>query len=70
MNAGDPPPAPTHVTLALRPGAEGGTSLSVVHRGFAADDATAVAWHERAWAGVLANLRTALADEPVQLRRS
>lgn len=66
MNEGDPPPPPTHVTIALRPAADG-TELDLVHAGFGTGEGwpAAVAWHERAWQACLDNLEALLAGRPL-----
>jgi uncharacterized protein YndB with AHSA1/START domain len=66
MNEGDPPPPPTHVTIALRP-AGGGTELDLVHSGFGTGGGwpAAVAWHERAWTTCLDNLEALLGGWPL-----
>jgi uncharacterized protein YndB with AHSA1/START domain len=66
MNDGDPPPPPTHVTIALR-SVGYGTELDLVHSGFGTGGGwpAAVAWHERAWTACLDNLEALLDGRPL-----
>jgi uncharacterized protein YndB with AHSA1/START domain len=52
------PGTTTHVTFALEEG-EGGTRVSLVHAGFAAEDETH-ARHDQGWRGFLSNLKSVL----------
>lgn len=66
MNEGEPPPPPTHVSIAFKDSPDG-SRLSVSHSGFGSGEGWEAArlWHDGAWQRCLDNLEAFLGHRPL-----